>query len=236
MKLTEIIRINKEDIAKTAIDGEALQAKYYARPLSYLLAWVAIKYKVSANSITYISIIIGLIACICIAMGNYQVLLIGCIVLNFRHILDYVDGTVSRATRTSSKYGKWLDLTFDEILEITIPVSIGIGLYVTGTGLWCLILGFIYASLHSLSALSRVHIELIYGTSPHQFYKPAFSVWYLVYKLGTNLQSASVLIMLPIILIGWLPYYLIVFTFITACELALGIIIKIRSGSNADRK
>lgn len=227
MKLKDIVYAHKTDSEKMGQDDEAVQAKYYARPCSYPIAWCAIKLKISANWITTFATLLALGGCVLIALGDYWHVLIGVVLLNIRHVLDYVDGTVARATKTVDNFGRWYDRTADEIIDVAMPVSIGVGLYLHGYGLFYLILGFVYALAHTLSALSLVHIELVYKEPPHKFYKPKFSLWYLVYKMGINLQSASVLIMLPFAILGVMNYYLIFFAFLTVCEMLAGITIRI---------
>ncbi len=226
MDVAQIRALHKADIKKSSEDDEALQARYYARPLSYPLAWFFIKLKWTANQITALALVMGLAGCVFLALQDYLLAIVGITLLQVRHLLDYADGTLARAMGTASNFGKWFDRTADEILDVVMPVCLGIGLY-PDYGLWAIVLGFVYALCHALSALSLIHIELIYKTPPHSFYKPNPSLWGLLYQTGINLQSAAVLILLPFVLFKATLYYLVFYTLLTFCEMALGMFIRV---------
>lgn len=225
MKISEIKQAYYVDINKQGADGETWQAKYYARPLSFYAAWFFIKLGVSANVVSVLTLIAAIIGCALIATGDYWMILIGVIILNIGHVLDYTDGDIARATNTSSKFGQWLDRTIDEIVVAIIPISIGVAcIRITW---WFLIIGFVYAILHALSALSMAHTELAYGVQPHNYYRSKTGLWQHLYKVGNNLQSMATLLLIPFAIFNMLPYYLGYFAILTACELVVGILIRI---------
>ena len=200
------------------------------RPLSFPLSWVAIRFGLSANSISVATIIIGLAGCAFLCVGIDWYMIIGAVLLNIRNILDHVDGTIARATNTASKFGEYLDNICDELMGVTTPLSIGIGLYVGGNTLLgifhpasYLIMGAIYGAASIYGAYIIVLIKHIFNVSNLAVYRPkkedGLTLWSLVYKVGVNLQSLSTPILLLTTLTGTLGYYILFYTLLTICEI-----------------
>lgn len=217
---------HKADFSKIREDNESLQAKYYARPVSYLLAWVFIRIGWTANSVSVLAFVVGVAGCLFVADGGYWSVVGGAILLNLRHVLDYADGTVARATGTASNYGAYIDRLLDEIMGVMMPLAIGIGLLeATGLTLW-LDVGIIYALLTALSAISIAQVGLVYKNTAHKFYAPKKrGLWALVYSVGTNLQSMSTIMLLPAAVFMVVEWYLIFYTILTACEFILAVVL-----------
>lgn len=217
---------------------DALQAKYYARPLSFRIARLFIKLGISPNKTTVMALVADIAGCICIGFGLYSTVILGAVLLNIGHVLDYVDGTIAKVTGTVTDFGRYFDRTCDEIVEVVIPVSIGVGLYVSGCSflgmpsLAYLILGFIYSLLHTLSTLSTLHTKLVYGVSPVRYYSPSgISIWRVVYSIGVNMKSSAVIVLLVLAFIpNGLPVFLLGFTILTICEFAFVLATAIRKG------
>jgi archaetidylinositol phosphate synthase len=77
-----------------------------------------IKRNISANQVTLIAFIIGLMPAVLIYFNIPTIIAI--IILWFSGFLDAVDGTVARKTKTSSPFGTIMDITFDRIVEISL--------------------------------------------------------------------------------------------------------------------
>ena len=56
-------------------------------------------------------------------------------------ILDGCDGELARVRMQQSKLGAWLDTFVDDVLNVLITVSIGIGLARSGAGTWAAAVG-----------------------------------------------------------------------------------------------
>lgn len=107
---------------------ESIFSEKVARPVSYYPAWLFIKIGVSANTVTCLSFILGLAGLAFIALGSYTNMAIGASLLLIHYFLDRVDGSVARATGTSSKFGGYLDGLGDRILDIPLPVVLAFGI------------------------------------------------------------------------------------------------------------
>jgi phosphatidylglycerophosphate synthase len=193
-----------------------LQAIYYARPLSHRLAWIALRLKVSANQITLSALAITIISGVLISSGNY---IVGAALLNIGHLLDYADGTLAKVTGKVTLFGQYLDRTCDEIVETLIPISIGAGLYIGSCSflglppIFYLILGFSYALLHLLGTISLLHIRLTTRPLSLPAGRSGHSISGFLYTLGVNIESSTLIILLPLTMIpNGVPLFLIGFS------------------------
>jgi phosphatidylglycerophosphate synthase len=102
---------------------------YVLRPLSFYVTWVFLKIGVSANTVTFLSYLIGVIGCVLLALGGHYRILAGAILINLRALLDYADGNIARFNNSTSKYGEFIDSTGTIIMAALLFPSIGIGGY-----------------------------------------------------------------------------------------------------------
>ena len=106
-----------------------LWGRYVLREVSYYPAWLFLRVGLSPNLITAISITIGLIGCLLMAIGNYVGMITGVLLLILWALLDYTDGQVARCSNSASNYGKFLDFLGDSIVSALLFVCLGIGIY-----------------------------------------------------------------------------------------------------------
>ena len=226
-----IEQIKASQLAYIKAGGEddiTLQAKYYARPASYRIAWLLMRIGFSANQVTLLALATTIIGGVLLSF-NFPFSIIGIIFLLFSHLLDYVDGTIAKATNTISKFGWYLDRTCDEIVETVIPISIGVSLFIKGSNFLginptvFLILGFLYAILHLLSVASVNNLRLACGNTTREHFT-TLSWWKRLYCIGTNVRSSTIPILAIMFFIpNGLAIFLMAFTALTLCELLLGI-------------
>ena len=193
-------------------DDNSLQAKYYARPVSYLLVWLLARTAVKPNHVSVIALLAG------VAGGLYimnQNLLVGALLLNISHLLDYADGTLAKATGTVSKYGAWLDNICDDIVETAIPISVGVALI--NTNALFVIIGVFCAIIHLWGSLASTYARIRLGDSPSSAAE-SNKFRYLV-SVGTNMKSLAVPSLLVFIFIPHgLPIFLVMLTILNTCE------------------
>ncbi|NMC99438.1 MAG: CDP-alcohol phosphatidyltransferase family protein [Bacteroidales bacterium] len=119
----EIIRSLPED--KKAADG--IWTKLVLRPLSYPITWILLRLNVSANFVSYTSILFSISGAMLFSTFHPTYSLIGALLLNFYAILDCVDGNIARVTRTSNPFGGWADAIMGHI-SLTATIF-GLGIY-----------------------------------------------------------------------------------------------------------
>lgn len=92
-------------------------ARKYVSPFIEFGANIFIKRKISANIVTILALILGVLSAILLYLDKN---IFAVIVLWISGYLDAVDGSIARKTNSSSSFGTVLDVTFDRIVEIGI--------------------------------------------------------------------------------------------------------------------
>jgi len=224
--LAQIKQAQEQYAAKVGGDM-SFQARYYARPVSYLLtlplAWVNAR----PDAITLAALLFDLLGCLAIGTGHDAVPLLGAVCINIGHLLDYVDGTLAKATGQVSKFGAWLDSVCDEVVEAAIPI--GIGLYLTVNNNLFLLLGITCGVLHLLGTVTALHTKIVFGAEV----TTTGSRWtrYAILA-GVNLKSVMTLLLIPALLVpNGMVVLLVVYLALSAGEFAGRLITGVRNAS-----
>lgn len=147
-------------------------ARWTCYPISNYIAWLCIKLGISANQVTAFSGITIIAGCVLLAIGSYQMIIAGALLILLYLTLDGTDGTVARVTKTVSNYGHFLDITFGHALTGLVPLSVGLGLYQkTDVWPWLILGGFCAFSWFQGTTMIYLH-----GTvSPNKVLTPGGS-------------------------------------------------------------
>ena len=121
-------------------------AKYFIRPISIWFTWLFVRTPLSANHVTIIQEIFGIIGAILFVYGKF---VLGAIFLQLGFIMDNSDGEVARWKNQQSESGKFLDLICHMIVIPFYFFGLGLGLYLIHGKVITLIMGF-FAGLFSL--------------------------------------------------------------------------------------
>jgi phosphatidylglycerophosphate synthase len=100
---------------------------YFVSPYSKYIARFAARRGWTPNQMTTVSLVIGMIAAACFALGDRAGLIAGAVLLQAAFTIDCVDGQLARYTRRFSKLGAWLDSVFDRSKEYIAYVGLAIG-------------------------------------------------------------------------------------------------------------
>jgi hypothetical protein len=84
-------------------------SRYLFRPVGFLLTWVSIQIGLASETISWLSGVVGLVACLCLLSTQELLLPFGIGFLLFFNLLDCVDGSMARVLKTENPYGKFLD-------------------------------------------------------------------------------------------------------------------------------
>jgi phosphatidylglycerophosphate synthase len=115
-------------------------------PLFYNTGW-------SANGVSILQAMLGLLACGLLAWGEAAALLAVAPVFYFSFVLDMVDGNIARLSGQVSYWGKYLDGLSDRLYTFLSPLAAGIGLWRGGADASYLELG---ATVTALALLLEV--------------------------------------------------------------------------------
>jgi len=100
------------------------------RRLSKPLTAFSVKFGISPNLITFISLLVGFYAAYLFSQSQY---LAGAIFFQLSLIIDCSDGEVARYTRKFSDFGRWLDASTDRVKEYLVYASLA---YSAGEKWW----------------------------------------------------------------------------------------------------
>jgi hypothetical protein len=92
----------------------------------------------SPNTITIVSLVVGLAAALSFAVGERWALVVGAVLLQVSIIIDCSDGEVARLTGRYSTVGAWLDAATDRIKEYAAYAGLAWGVWSAGSDIWWL--------------------------------------------------------------------------------------------------
>ena len=99
------------------------------RMLSIYLTKLFLKTPLSANNVTFLDSVIGLIGAYFLSCGSSLSTLVGTLFLQFYFLLDCVDGEIARYTKKASIRGKCLEKIVHFIINPAIFISLGFGIF-----------------------------------------------------------------------------------------------------------
>lgn len=129
-------------------------ARRLNKPLSVRFTrQVLVRSPITPNQITLFAAALGIAGCALMATGGYFLVLLGLLLEHIQSVLDGCDGELARVRFQQSKLGAWLDTFVDDVLNVLITASAGIGLWRAGAGAWALAVGLGGAAMLVLSNL-----------------------------------------------------------------------------------
>jgi len=100
------------------------KAKSY-REISYYFTWILIQFNLTANQVSILGVLFGMLSAICFITNNYSIFILGSILLFISELVDYSDGEVARYRRYKEmpdelfrQYGGF----FDSLNHLSIPL------------------------------------------------------------------------------------------------------------------
>jgi hypothetical protein len=130
---------------------DGLWTRYVLRPLSVPLTWAALRLGLSANGVSYISVIFSVSGAILFSLEGFTLPLLGAVLLNVFSVLDCVDGNISRVRNTAGPWGGWADAVMGFIAYTAVFLSTGIYAFLR-TGWWpVLVIAWVTSSANLLT-------------------------------------------------------------------------------------
>lgn len=158
--------ITLQDTLKSQDTEEWMDLVFY-RPIGYRWALFFRKVKVSPNTVTVISIILGMTAGVMFYFTDLRLNIIGMFLLVWANSLDSADGQLARMTGRYSRTGRILDGAAGDLWFFSIYAGICLQL-TPAWGLWIWILGAAAGYFHSKQAamadyLRNFHLLFVKG-------------------------------------------------------------------------
>lgn len=148
----------KDNIPEWKRKKDPIFTRIFYRPVSFYTASIFANKGISANSVSYISTIIGIFACLFYLVNNRFFNISGAILINIWLILDCTDGNLARSVK-KQPFGEFADAISSYILVGLLFNMIGFSIYKTG-GLfiqegnaYIILLGALASSADSLMRL-----------------------------------------------------------------------------------
>lgn len=140
---------------------DPILSRIFYRPISFYCASIATKLNISANTVSYFSTILSIIACLFIAIPNHTINIIGAILVNVWLILDCTDGNIARSVK-KQPFGGFADGISSYILVALLCSSLGIAAYQNDGPIFSANSTIIIIILGVLASTSDTLMRLIY--------------------------------------------------------------------------
>jgi len=125
------------DMSSSMTKSRPLAAFPMIRHLSARLTPLLVRLPVTPNQVTAVSILLGLAAVGCFAVGSWPAALAGAVLFVVSYVLDNCDGEVARIKGLSSRFGMLLDTFGDWLVHTLLFAGMGVGVWrQTGEMIW----------------------------------------------------------------------------------------------------
>jgi len=137
--------------------------RYIVRPIASAFAKVMFYTPLTPNQVTYLSFYLGIVSGVLYCFGEPRYFIIAGIILQLSLIFDCVDGMLARSKNMCSRFGAYLDIFLDRIVDFFYVTGIAIGYYIYSGNLILLIAGIFNTALLflevTLDYISREYIR-----------------------------------------------------------------------------
>lgn len=106
-------------------------SRIFYRPAGYVLAALFTSVGIGANTVSYLSIVEGVLACVLFLPNNYICRIIAAILVNLWLVLDCTDGCIARSVK-AEPFGEFADGISSYIIVALLGGAIGIAVYYEG--------------------------------------------------------------------------------------------------------
>ena len=203
--------------AKAEQERHDLMFRFFARPLSFPVAWLALSLGLTPNHVTYISLVVNLIGLGLMASGDRLRMAWGVVIILLALVLDAADGNMARTAKRFSPVGEWLEGVGSYLLCGGFHLAGGVGAWLAlvrgeavtawpvtaESGGLLVMLGAVAATAITLSFVLALKFAAVFPQVDRgQVVARMGGGFYgLLFTIGRNLSFASGLV-LPITLVG----------------------------------
>jgi len=129
--------------------------RHILRDAALPITWLLLHTPITANQVTTLSLVIGLLGMVCVSAPATSSFLLGVVLIQVWYLLDHVDGQIARYRKTASLTGRFFDFMTHHVIHGVIYFSLGFYVYLLGGSVWFIIWGF-FASI-CMMAFNLVH-------------------------------------------------------------------------------
>lgn len=139
---------------------DPILTRIFYRPLSYVFSTIFANLHISANVVSYMSLIVGVVGCSLFFIPSHTVNIVGACLVNFWGLLDCCDGNLARTVK-KEPYGEFADGISSYVLVGLLCTSIGFAVYRTG-GILVDANNIYFALMGTLASSSDSMMRLVY--------------------------------------------------------------------------
>jgi phosphatidylglycerophosphate synthase len=202
--------------AKAEQERHDIMFRFFARPLSFPVAWLALAVGLTPNHVTYASLILNLVGMGLMAGGQQTSMAWGVVIILFALVLDAADGNMARTAKRFSPVGEWLEGVGSYVLCGGFHIAGGVGAWLAirrgnpvsawpdaANGAWLVLLGAVAATSITLSILVASKFSTVFPNVDRGkvVARMGGGFYGLLFTVGRNLSFASGLV-LPLTLAG----------------------------------
>ncbi|MDR0411188.1 MAG: CDP-alcohol phosphatidyltransferase family protein [Treponema sp.] len=143
--------------------ADGLWTQFVLRPLAVPFTYVALKLRLKANTVSYLSVIFSIGGGVLFCMKGFWAPFWGAVMFNIFSIFDCVDGAVARVTKTASPWGGWADAVMGFVAYCAMFLSMGVYIYLRTGWWWILLITGITSSANLLTRASYQAYKNIVG-------------------------------------------------------------------------
>lgn len=123
------------ETCRKSVDG--IISRNFNRRISIAISKRIAVFPISPNQISLFNLLLGILAALFAAQGDYWSVLAGAGIFKLNSILDGVDGELARIRFQSSVLGEWLDTLSDDASNLMFFIGLGWGTWAqTGNEIW----------------------------------------------------------------------------------------------------
>lgn len=105
-----------------------------------LVVWTANHTAITPNQLTAGAGVLGVASAVCLALGDWQWLVVGALLFHLSFVLDCMDGKIARLKGNGSVFGTWVDFVFDRVRFFACMMALFVGQWVaTGAEIYLLL-------------------------------------------------------------------------------------------------
>lgn len=146
-------------MVRKSMQADGVLSYFLYRPLFAPLVWLLLPTPITANQVTMIAMVMGVVTAVALAAATGAGMTIACVLTAGALALDHVDGDLARLRVRGSRLGEWLDTIADDVTTFAPMAGAGVGMWRAGYHpAWMAVLigGALVASL----VHARMYVEL----------------------------------------------------------------------------
>ncbi len=148
----------KDDLPEWKKRKDPTNCRFFVRPLSFFVSAFCANHKITANEVSYFSVVIALVSCICFLFNDRYTNIIGAVLINLWLLLDCVDGNLARSVK-KQPFGEFADALSSYVMVAFMCTAFGYFVYVNGGVMVsvgqpiCIVIGAIASTFDTLARL-----------------------------------------------------------------------------------